>query len=299
MRSNIKIALANPTYAPVPYPAPDMSRVCQLTSEHESETLAFLAVRPVHTVVMTCFIRDNGIESSLNRGAFYGYRNLKGQLEAVALIGHSTLVEARTDESLQALAHIARASSTPIHLIMSAGDVATSFWNYAFGPARKPALACTELLFEIGFPFLVRNCEYDVRLAKPDELDVIAKAHAEVAEIESGVNPLMKDRDGFLKRVARRIEKDRVFVVFENNRLVFKADIIAETDSVAYLEGIWVAPEYRGIGVGPSCLSQICLKLLDRVQKVCLLSNVEFKAAHRSFAKAGLRNTDACTTFFV
>jgi hypothetical protein len=38
---------------------------------------------------------------------------------------------------------------------------------------------------------------------------------------------------------------------------------------------------------------------MDRVENVCLLSNVEFKGAHRSFMKAGMRHTDACTTLFV
>ena len=299
MRSNTRLAVESKTTAPFFVAAPNMSRVCELKSEHESEVLEFLGIRPVHTVVMTSFIRDNGMVSSLNRGTFYGYRNANGRLEAVALIGHSTLVEARTDESLRALAHVARASVTPIHLIMSAGDVATSFWSYAYGPTRTPSLTCTELLFEIGFPFLVQECEYEVRLARPEELEIVAKAHAEVAEIECGVNPMLRDREGFLKRVAQRIERGRVFVVFDDGKLVFKADVIAETDAVSYLEGIWVGPEYRGNGIAPKCLSQVCMWLLERTQRVCLLSNVEFKHAHRSFAKAGMRNTDACTTLFV
>ena len=35
-------------------------------------------------------IRDNGIVSSLNRGTFYGCRDLNGNLEGVALVGHAT-----------------------------------------------------------------------------------------------------------------------------------------------------------------------------------------------------------------
>jgi hypothetical protein len=44
---------------------------------------------------MKSFIIDNGMESNMNRGSFVGYRNANGDLEGVALIGHSTLVEAR------------------------------------------------------------------------------------------------------------------------------------------------------------------------------------------------------------
>jgi GNAT superfamily N-acetyltransferase len=248
---------------------------------------------------MTSFVNDNGIESELNRGTFYGYRNEAGRLEGIALIGHSTLVEARTEDALKALAFTARTSKTPIHLIMSAGDHARSFWHYLNGGQKEPALVCTELLFETNFPFLVQKCEFDLRPATADQLMAIAVAQAEVAEIECGVNPMFKDRDGFLKRVMRRIEQGRIFVVFEGDKLVFKADIIAETDRVAYLEGIYVGTEFRGRGIASKCLSKLCLTLLDRVENVCLLSNVEFASAHRTFCKAGMRQTDACTTLFV
>jgi len=110
--------------------APDLSRAVELTSQDEAETLAFLKIRPVHTVVMTSFILDNGMTSELNRGKFFGYRNANGQLEGVALIGHSTLVEARSEEALKALAFVARQSTTPIHLIMSSGSSAEEFWSY-------------------------------------------------------------------------------------------------------------------------------------------------------------------------
>ena len=279
--------------------APKVSQVHELRNDDTAEVLTFLSARPVHTVVMASFIHDNGVESALNRGKFFGYRNAGGELEGVALIGHSTLVEARTEEALQALAFVARSSTTPIKLIMSSGTAAHSFWNHLVGFQRSPEMACTELLFEVGFPFPVPACEFEVRLARPEELLTVAEAHAEVCEIERGSNPMERDRHGFLDRVMRRIEKERVFVVYDGDRLVFKADIIAETDTVAYLEGVYVAPEYRGRGVGSKCLARVCLELLSRVPNVCLLSNIEFKAAHRSFLKAGMRTTDACTTLFV
>ena len=77
--------------------------------------------------------------------------------------------------------------------------------------------------------FPVQNCEYEVRLATPDELLIVAEAHAEVGEIEQGVNPMDRDREGFLKRTLRRIEQGRVFVVFDGDKLVFKADIVADS----------------------------------------------------------------------
>ena len=279
--------------------APDLSKVHRLTNDDRLEVLAFLSIRPVHTVVMKSFIVDNGMESELNRGKFYGYRNMNGELDGVVLIGHSTLVEARTDDAMYALAITARHAETPIHLIMSDGKAAEAFWRYFSTDSSRPRLTCTEELFELGFPFLVKKCKWEVRYATLDELEKVAEAQAEVALLESGVDPMVRDREGFLKRVARRIEQDRVFVVVQDGELIFKADVVAQTDDVAYLEGVYVNPKHRGQGIASECLAEVGLRLLSEVQNVCLLSNVEFRNAHKSFLKAGFRNTDQCTTLFL
>jgi hypothetical protein len=278
---------------------PDMARVRELTEEQTDEVLAFLAARPVHTVVMTSFINDNGLVSRLNRGKFYGFRDAAGKLEGVALLGHTTLVEARSEESLKAFAFAARASETPINIIMSEGGSAESFWQYYSGGTRQPRLVCSELLFEISLPVMVCEEVDNLRLATEEELTEVAEAHAEIALMESGVNPLERDREGFLGRTLRRIRQERTFVVFENGKLLFKADVVAETADVIYLEGIYVAPDQRGSGNGSKYLSQLSRMLLSRVKHVCLLSNVDFKDAHAAFFKAGFKSKENCTTIFV
>jgi uncharacterized protein len=277
----------------------NLSRVQILTESHTQEVLGFLKVRPVHTVVMISFIQDNGLESPSNRGKFYGYRNFAGELEGVALIGHTTLVETRSEDALITLALKAKESETPIHIMMSDGNSIESFWQYYSGENQQPRLVCEERLFEIKHPVMVREAVPGLRLATAEELMPVAVAHAEVAFEESGVNPLEKDREGYLKRVLRRIEQGRVWVVFEGDKLVFKADVIAETTEVMYLEGIYVNAESRGKGIGANCLSQLSRVLLEKVKHVCLLSNVDFQQAHSAYLKAGFKSKDCCVTMFV
>ncbi|MFL6466636.1 MAG: GNAT family N-acetyltransferase [Pyrinomonadaceae bacterium] len=285
----------------MPFVNLDAARSCvaELKNEHRDEALQFLAERPVHTVVMSSFINDNGLESELNRGKFFGCRNSEGELEGVALIGHATLIEARSDSAMRAFAAVARSSETAINLIMSSGEDADRFWAYYTNGLRQPRLTCKELLFETAFPFMVSHCEYTVRNASIDELKQIAEAQAEIAFLESGVDPLQKDRKGFLARVMRRIEQNRIFVVFENGKLIFKADVIAEASDVTYIEGVYVAKEYQGRGIGSRCLASLNLQLFSKSSTVCLLSNIEHAQAHKSFIKAGFRNSGSCTTLFV
>ena len=173
------------------------------------------------------------------------------------------------------------------------------FWNYYAIDGQKPQHNFKELLFELNFPFFVQDCEWDVRPARVEELEEVAKAQAAVAFMESGIDPLVKDREGFLKRCLKRIENGRTFVATENGKLIFKVDVMSETETVVYLEGFYVAEEYRGREVGSKCLAKVSLELLDRVQHVCGLSNAEFTGVHRSLNKAGYKNTGYCQTIFV
>jgi GNAT superfamily N-acetyltransferase len=276
---------------------PDLSPVARLGDADEAEVLAFLDRRPVHTVVMSSFILDNGMDSEFNRGAYFGYRSPDGDLEAVALIGHATMLEARSERSLEALAYTARTSDTPIHVVLSNDRDVKAFWNY-YSPDASPRLSCTELLFEVGFPFAVPTCDRVITKGTPEQVVELAEAHAAIALMESGVDPMAADAEGFLKRTMRRIEQGRVYAVYENGKLVFKADVVAETESIAYLEGIYVDPAYRGKGIGSECLAKVTLELLKRVPNVCLLSNINFIEAHLSFFKAGYKNTGSSTALF-
>jgi len=87
--------------------------------------------------------------------------------------------------------------------------------------------------------------------------------------------------------------------VMDGNELVFKADVVSLTEKTAYLEGVYVSEHRRGNNIGSSCLADVARRLLGRVRNVCLLSNVEFTGAHKSFQNAGFRAVGECTTVFV
>lgn len=279
--------------------APGFPRAFVLSGKDADEVRIFLRQRPVHTVAMMSFINDNGLFGEMNRGIFYGYRSVGGELEGAALIGHTTLVEARSREALRAFAATARRSETPIKMMMSDGKNIEDFWRFFSGGLFQPRLVCEEKLFKLKSPVSFKQNDCRIRLGAESELETIAAAHAEVAFIESGVNPLETDREGFLRRAIRRIRLGRTYVFFVGERLVFKADIAAQTEDVIYLEGIYVAPDFRGRGIGSGCLSKLGEILLERAEHICLLSNLKFVSAHRMYLKAGFESDDFCTTLFV
>jgi GNAT superfamily N-acetyltransferase len=264
---------------------------------HEVEVLAFLAARPTHTAIMSGLIRDNGIVSPLNRGWFYVYRNWRGVLEGVALIGHVTLVEARSRAALEAFAFAAQKSSN-VHVIMAETDKTELFWSYYQPSGKRPRRLCRELLFEQREPLERREPVSGLRQAMPADLAVVMHVQAEMAFEESGVNPMQVDPEGFGQRCARRIEQGRVWVWVEGGSLIFKADIIADTPEVNYLEGVWINPQERRRGYGIRCMSHLAEKLLTRTKSITVLVNQRAWQAHAFYRRAGYQFSSYYDTIY-
>jgi uncharacterized protein len=270
-------------------PQPDVTlSVSELSEKETNEVLAFLSERPIHTVCMAGLIRDNGLVSEHNRGTFYGCRNSEGRLEGVALIGHATLIETRTRGAVQELALTAQLHSH-LHMIMAEQEKVEEFWNCYADDGQPMRRVCRELLFEQKRAIEIHGEEEGLRLATLEDLHLVAPVHAAMAEAESGINPLEVDREGFLDRCARRINKNRVWVMVKDDRLIFKADIQAETPEVIYLEGIYVSPEERGSGLARKCFAQLCKTLLSKTRSLCLLVNEENEKAHAFYRLCGFK----------
>ena len=268
-------------------PGPDSLTVHPLTDERRGEVLTFLSARPIHTVIMAGFIRDNGLESPLNRGTFYACRDRRGQLDGVALIGHATLVEARSEAALATFARLTRGSSRA-RLILGEREKVERFWTYYAEPGRAPR-RCSELLLVQRQPVEVRAAVKGLRRATLDDLERVMPVQARMCWEESGDNPLERDADGFRRRYVRRIEQGRVWVLVEDGRLIFKADVISDTPEVIYLEGIYVNPEERGKSYGLNCLSQLSRGLLERTRSICLFNSALKLKAQAFYIKAGYR----------
>jgi predicted GNAT family acetyltransferase len=259
----------------------------RLAADDRKEILSFLAARPLHTVFMAGLIRDNGVVSPLNRGVFYACRSLDGRLEGVALIGHATLVEARSEAACAAFARLAQSCSLS-HLIRGEQRDVECFWtSYARTRGLKPRLVCREALYEHRGPVRSRTPVTGLRQATLADLALVMTTNAALAAEECGVNPLGRDALGFRQRTARRIEQGRVWVWVENGQLIFKADIVADTPEAVYLEGIYVHPHERRKGYGLRCLTQLSRILLARTEAVCLVVNEEQKEAQAFYRKAG------------
>lgn len=279
-------------------PKVDTISVDRLANDDEAEVLEFLAQRPIHTVAMMSLINDNGIVSPLNRGAFYGCRDLNGRLEGVALVGHATLMETVSDRALAALAQVAQQCSNT-HMIMGEKERVADFWGHYAASGRKQRFSCREWLFEFSWPIEARESVAGLRRATSAELELVMPVQAELAFAESGIDPLKTDPQGFRKRCLRRIEQGRTWVVVEDGKLIFKADVISRTREVNYLEGIWICEERRANGNGVRFMSELMRRLLEETKSICLLVNETNKPAQSFYRKCGFHFRATYETIFL
>jgi len=261
--------------------------VGELSAADEPEVVEFLSARPIHTVFMASLIRDNGLLSPHNRGSFYSCRDRSGQLEGVALLGHATVIEARTEDSLAMFARLAR-NCLNAHLIRGEQDTIHRFWKYYASSGQEPRLICREQLFEQKARMTSEGVNH-LRPATLNDLDKVVAVNASMALHEAGTSPLQNDPGGFRSRTARRIEQGRVWVWIEDDRLMFKADVVAETPQVTYLEGVHVHVEERQKGYGLRGLASLSSMLLERTESICLTVNEKNKNAAKLYEKAGYR----------
>jgi ribosomal protein S18 acetylase RimI-like enzyme len=277
-----------------------------LTNDSAAEVLAFLSARPIHTVIMSSLIRDNGLESELNRGRFYSYQNSAGDIEGVALIGHATLFETRSEAALAAFARFVDGSED-VRLIIGEQERVELFQQHFDPIGQKPHQLRRLLLFEQRWPILQPHWSSEIqghvrglRLAVPSDLELVVATHARMAVEEFGAdNPIAADPLGFPRRCAGRIDRNRVWVLIEDGALVFKADVVSETPDAIYLEGIYVDPKKRGQGYGSRCLSQLSRCLLKRAGAICLFVDEENLRAQSFYRSSGYRFRGYYTTIWL
>jgi predicted GNAT family acetyltransferase len=269
-----------------------------LNDSSRPEVLDFLEQQPARTAMLTGLIRDNGLSSDFNRGDFFGCRNEHGELEGVALIGHATVFEARSERALHSLANRAQ-NCTGTHMLMGQQDGVRLFWEFYAGRQAQMRKACRQHLLELRPPVETGEEVCGLRLATPDDLEAIVPIHAQMAFAESGVNPLDRDPKGFRQRYLRRIQKQRTWVRIDSGNVVFKAEIVSQTPHVAYLEGVWVNPDNRSQGEGTNCVLQLSKHLMSRSESVCLFVNEDNASAIRFYERMGFKDKETFDTIFL
>jgi uncharacterized protein len=230
-------------------------------------------------------------------GVIYGY-GPRRRLESVCWAGaHLTLVAA-TSPAVAAYADLLSGESRVCSSIIGHADAVLDLWQRLephWGAARQ-VRASQPLLVTDTPPAVAADPE--VRLARPDELDVLWPAAAHMYTEEVGVSPTAEDGGrAHRARVARLLRMRRSYARVVDGQVIFKADLAAVSRHTVQVQGVWVAPEWRGRGIGAAAMSAVVRDALRRVAPtVSLYVNDYNLPAQRLYRRCGFRQVGTLAT---
>ncbi|MEV0266633.1 GNAT family N-acetyltransferase [Streptomyces sp. NPDC050617] len=245
--------------------------------------LAVLDRDPVANAFVAARVQVAGLDPWRLGGEMWGWYT-DGRLESLCYAGANLVPICAGPAAVRAFADRARRSGRRCSSIVGPTEATAELWSLlepSWGPAREvrahqPLMATETMPPDIAPDPLVRR-------VRKDEMDVIMPACVSMFTEEVGVSPLAGD-GGLLyqARVAELVSAGRSFARVEDGRVVFKAEIGAATPRACQIQGVWVAPEFRGRGLSKSGMAAVLRYALRDVSPVVSLYVNDFNTAARA-----------------
>jgi len=138
----------------------------------------------------------------------------------------------------------------------------------------------------------------DVRLVTADQIGLLYPAAVAMYTEEVGVAPARNVGDySYRARVAELVNARRSYAKIVDGVVVFKADVAVLTHHTAQIQGVWVAPQWRGTGLGTAGVAAVVTDVLaGRAPTVSLYVNDFNLAANRVYQRCGFRQVGLFAT---
>jgi uncharacterized protein len=224
-----------------------------LDETDEAAVLRLLATDPVAACVLAGRVEVAGTAPAALGAPLWGIGSGR-ELEAVCLAGANLIpfaVPGAERGAAVAFAERARRAGRRCSTIVGPAGAVGPMWDLLephWGPARdhrprQPLMAIDRAPSVAPEP--------RVRPVRPDQLETLFPAAIAMFTEEVGVSPLRVDGGaGYRARVSELVRAGQSLAWIENDEVLFKAEIGAVCRAACQVQGVWVAPAYRGRGIG-------------------------------------------------
>lgn len=242
-------------------------------------------------------VRVTGLGRWRAEGRMLGYGGRR-HLESLCWLGANLVPVAVTPAAAAAFAEAIGGGPRRCTSLVGAADGVLGLWDRlaaGWGPARE-VRANQPLLATTAPPAVPPDPA--VRLVRPDEVAVLYPAAVAMYTEEVGVSPLVDDGGrGYRRRIAELIRAGRAYARFVEGRVVFKAELAVVTRHTAQVQGVWVAPAWRGKGVATKGMAAVVRDALRRVApSVSLYVNDFNLPARRVYDRCGFHRVGTFAT---
>ncbi|MER7958680.1 MULTISPECIES: GNAT family N-acetyltransferase [unclassified Streptomyces] len=257
--------------------------------------LAVLESAPVENAFVTARVQAAGLDPWRLGGEMWGWY-ADGRLRSLCYSGANLVPICATPEAVRAFADRARRTGRRCSSIVGPAEPTTQLWSLlepSWGPARD--VRGHQPLMVTEGPSATVEPDPHVRRIRKDEMELIMPACVAMFTEEVGISPMAGD-GGLLyqARVAELVGTGRSFARIEDGKVVFKAEIGAATRQACQIQGVWVAPEYRGRGLSETGMAAVLrFALADVAPVVSLYVNDYNTPARAAYRRVGFREVGA------
>ena len=252
-----------------------------------------LATDPVAACMLAGRIETHGTAPTTLGAPLWGLGTGR-RLDAVCLAGANLIPFARPGTEAQAataFAERARRAGRRCSTIVGPAASVLPLWELlapSWGPARE--VRARQPLLAIEGPPAVA-AEPRVRPVHTSEVDLLLPAAIAMFTEEVGVSPLRTDGGAaYRARVADLVRAGQSLAWFQDGQVVFKADVGAVSRAVCQVQGVWVAPQFRGQGIGRRGTAAVVEYARTSIAPVVSLYVNDFNTAARAaYDRVGFR----------
>lgn len=135
-------------------------------------------------------------------------------------------------------------------------------------------------------PGVARDAE--VRRARMDEVDLVTPAAAAMFTEEIGYPPYRGSAQLYRQGIASLVRRGHTFVRVDDGEIVFKADVGSVALGVAQVQGVWVAPRWRGQGLAAPAMAAVVEQVTAEIAPTVTLYVNDFNTpARATYARVG------------
>ena len=242
-------------------------------------------------------VRVNGLGRWRADGRILGY-GPRRRLEALCWFGANVIPINAGPPAVEAFAEAVGGERRTATSFVGPADAVLGLWDRlapAWGPARE--VRAVQPLLVTDAPSPVRP-DPEVRLVQPDEVDLLYPASVAMYTEEVGVSPLAEDEGrGYRLRVADLVRAGRAYARMSGGGVVFKAELAVVTRHTAQVQGVWMAPEWRGRGLAAPAMAAVVADALHRVAPSVSLYVNDFNVpARRLYERCGFKQIGTFAT---
>ncbi|SCG53014.1 DUF4081 domain-containing GNAT family N-acetyltransferase [Micromonospora halophytica] len=230
-------------------------------------------------------------------GRVLGYGSRRN-LESICWLGGNLTPVLASEPAVAAFAEQLATEERICSSIVGRADAVLGLWDRLsayWGPARdvrpnQPLLA-TDTLPRVP-------ADPEVRRVRAGEVDRLFPAAVAMYTEEVGVSPLAEDGGrAYRRRVTDLVRSGRAYARLVDGVVVFKAELAVVTRRTAQVQGVWVAPEWRGRGIATAAMAAVVRDALLRVAPTVSLYVNDFNLpARRVYERCGFRPVGTLAT---